>query len=70
MYIDPNTGGILFQVLAVIITLFSGVLLVFSSRIKAAVARVRRAARNDETEIQTEPVPADETDRDRNSDLH
>ena len=42
MYIDPNTGGMLFQVLAAFLAVFSGIALVFSSRIRAFVARLRR----------------------------
>lgn len=42
MYIDPNTGGMLFQVLAAALAVFSGAALVFSSRIKAFFARMRR----------------------------
>ncbi|MBE0672139.1 MAG: hypothetical protein IH588_16285 [Anaerolineales bacterium] len=42
MYIDPNTGGMLFQVLAVAFAVFSGVLLTFSSKIRAGIARLRR----------------------------
>jgi hypothetical protein len=45
MYIDPNTGGILFQVLAALFAVISGVVLVFSSRIKMGFARLRRALR-------------------------
>lgn len=33
-YIDPSTGGMLFQVLAVIITMASGVVFLFSNKIK------------------------------------
>ncbi len=50
MYIDPNTGGVLFQVLAVVIGLFSGAVLLFSSRIKASIARMRRVSRYDHYE--------------------
>ncbi len=42
MYIDPNTGGMLFQVLAVVFAVFSGVFLVFSSKIRAGIAKLRR----------------------------
>jgi len=42
MYIDPNTGGMLFQVLAAALAIFSGAALVFSSKIKAFFARLRR----------------------------
>ena len=41
-YIDPNTGGMLFQVLAVIFGVLSGIVLIFSSRIKMLVFRIMR----------------------------
>jgi uncharacterized YccA/Bax inhibitor family protein len=47
-YIDPNTGGMVFQVLAVLFGVISGMILLFSSRIKAAYYRVRRSLRNEE----------------------
>ena len=42
MYIDPNTGGMLFQILAVIFTALSGLILVFSGRIRMFLTRIRR----------------------------
>lgn len=45
-YVDPNTGGMLFQLLAVIFAFFSAILLFFSSYIKMALARVKRFLRN------------------------
>ena len=53
MYIDPNTGGILFQTLAVLFGVFSGVVLLFSSKIKMGIAKLRRSMRkeSDETEV-------------------
>jgi len=45
MYIDPNTGGMLFQVLAALLAVFSGAALLFSSKIRALVARLRRMKR-------------------------
>ena len=48
MYIDPNTGGVIFQVLAAILAVFSGTLLIFSSKIRAGIAKLRR--RKDEEE--------------------
>ena len=45
MYIDPNTGGILFQVLAVLFGVFSGVVLLFSSKIRMIFARLTRLKR-------------------------
>ena len=50
MYIDPNTGGMLFQVLAASLVVISGVLLVFSGKIRAFFAQMRRKMRKDKTE--------------------
>ncbi len=50
MYIDPNTGGILFQALAVGLAAISGVLLIFSRKIREGIARLRRSSRKDESE--------------------
>lgn len=45
MYIDPNTGGMLFQILAVVFTAISGLILVFSGRIRMFLTRMRRRSR-------------------------
>jgi hypothetical protein len=45
-YIDPNTGGLLFQMLAVGFAFFSGIMLFFSRQIRVAFARVRRFLRD------------------------
>ena len=45
MYIDPNTGGILFQVLAGILATLSGVVFFFSRKIREGFARMRRKLR-------------------------
>ena len=50
MYIDPNTGGVLFQALAIAFAAFSGVILVFSSKIKMGIAKLRRSFRKDAEE--------------------
>ena len=52
MYIDPNTGGILFQALAGLLAVISGVLFFFSRNIRQWIARVRRHGRNDEDDSQ------------------
>jgi hypothetical protein len=44
-YIDPNTGGMLFQILAVVFTMVSGLLFFFSNRIKMGFRRLIRAWR-------------------------
>jgi hypothetical protein len=50
MYIDPNTGGILFQALAGAFVLISGVLLVFSGKIRGFFSQMRRKARESKEE--------------------
>lgn len=52
MYIDPNTGGMLFQALAAVFVAVSGVLLVFSGKIRGYIAQLRRKMRKDKTEDQ------------------
>jgi hypothetical protein len=47
-YIDPNTGGMLFQVLAVMLAALSGILFFFSRQIKSGMARLRRGFRKEE----------------------
>jgi hypothetical protein len=44
-YIDPSTGGMLFQILAVAFALFSGFIFFFSRQIKTFFARLRRKIR-------------------------
>ena len=48
MYIDPSTGGMLFQILAVAFGAVSGVILMFSSRIKMGISKLRRKLRKEE----------------------
>lgn len=50
MYIDPNTGGVLFQALAAALVAVSGVLLVFSRNIREGIAKLRRRLRKDKDE--------------------
>jgi hypothetical protein len=52
MYIDPNTGGVLFQALAGIFIAISGVVLVFSGKIRGYISQLRRKSRKDNTEDQ------------------
>jgi hypothetical protein len=56
-YIDPNTGGMLFQVLAVLLAAMSGILFFFSRQIKAGIARLRRGLRKDEPEQEAGDKP-------------
>ena len=41
-YIDPNTGGMLFQVLAVLFSVITGGLLFFSGRLKSVFFKIKR----------------------------
>ncbi|NWG08519.1 MAG: hypothetical protein HXY35_17710 [Chloroflexi bacterium] len=52
MYIDPGTGGVLFQVLAGLFVAISGAVLVFSRNIREWFARMRRRGRKDEEDNQ------------------
>lgn len=45
MYVDPNSGGMLFQIIAVIFGLFSGVIVLFSSKIRMGLSRLMRRFR-------------------------
>lgn len=46
-YIDPNTGGMLFQILAVLFATFSGMVFFFSRQIKTFFAKIGRAFRRE-----------------------
>jgi hypothetical protein len=48
MYIDPNTGGVLFQALAGVLAFFTTMMLVFSKNIRHYFSRLRRSTRKDE----------------------
>ncbi len=52
MYIDPNTGGILFQALVAVFAVASGALLLFSGQIRRLAARFRRSLRKDKDDSQ------------------
>lgn len=60
-YIDPNTGGMLFQVLAVLLGILSTLILIFSSKIKGMFYRARRFIRRSNSGA--EPVEQDEVER-------
>jgi uncharacterized YccA/Bax inhibitor family protein len=45
MYIDPNSGGLIFQVLLIMFGVISGAVLIFSSKIKMGVSKIRRSLR-------------------------
>lgn len=60
MYIDPNTGGLLFQLLAVFFTAISGFVLVFSGRIKMFFARLKRTRRESRNDGLDQTPPSDD----------
>lgn len=45
MYVDPNTGGLLFQILVAAFAALSAFVLVFSRRIRQVLARLKRVWR-------------------------
>ena len=57
MYIDPNSGGLIFQVLVVMFGVISGAVLLFSSKIKMGISKLQRTIREklrkDETTEET-----------------
>lgn len=50
MYIDPNTGGILFQALAGAFAVITGLLFFFAGKIRAIIGRLRRRFSKDKNE--------------------
>ena len=52
MYIDPNTGGMLFQALAGLFAVLSGVLFFFSRNIRQWIASLRRRGRKEDEDTQ------------------
>lgn len=62
-YIDPSTGGMLFQILAAAFALFSGFIFFFSRQIKAFFARMRRKLRGEPEEVATEPENEPEAEK-------
>lgn len=45
MYIDPASGGMLFQILLILFGMVSGAVLIFSSKIKLGLSKLRRSFR-------------------------
>ena len=50
MYIDPTSGGVLFQALAAAFVAISGVVLIFSGRIRGFFSQLRRKSRESKEE--------------------
>jgi hypothetical protein len=60
MYIDPNSGGMLFQALLVVFGVISGSILLFSGKIKMGIAKLRRRLRERSAD---EELPASEIEQ-------
>ena len=58
-YIDPNTGGMLFQILAVLLGVISGAFLLFSGKIKGYYYQLRRRVRGSEQKNPEQPEQTD-----------
>ena len=61
-YIDPNTGGMLFQILAVLFGVISGALLLFSGRVKGYYYSIRRRMRGSDDEPAVEDPDTEEAE--------
>ena len=68
MYIDPNTGGMLFQVLAAYQAGVAGVVLLLSGKIRAYIARFRRSIRGDSLDNETDTPEAQHSPPDSTQD--
>ena len=60
-YIDPSTGGMLFQILAAAFALFSGFIFFLSRQIKTFFARLRRKMRGEPEPEEMETPPEKDT---------
>jgi len=60
MYIDPSSGGLLFQVLLIAFGVISGTVLIFSSKIKMTYAKLMRSFREKSTQ---KKITRNETDK-------
>jgi hypothetical protein len=58
-YIDPNTGGMLFQILAVLFGVISGAFLLFSGKIKGYYYQLKRQMQSSEPKNTDEPEHPD-----------
>ena len=60
MYIDPNSGGLIFQVLLVMFGMLSGAVLIFPSKIKMGIAKLRRSIREKTRDNQISSASSEE----------
>lgn len=63
-YIDPSTGGMLFQALATSLAIFTGLALLFSRQIRMFFARARRSLRDAFGREEQQPVDAESPSQD------
>ena len=59
MYIDPASGGLVFQILAVAFGVISGVVLLFAGRIRMGFAKLRRSLREKRGKDTTSEEPSE-----------
>lgn len=64
-YIDPNTGGMLFQFLAVAFASLSAIVLIFSRQIRTFFARASRALRGNSERRSESALASEATESDR-----
>ena len=57
-YIDPNTGGMLFQILAASFAVISGAILLFARQIRMGAAQLKRWLQ-EKTGREPEPSPGE-----------
>ena len=55
-YIDPNTGGMLFQILAVMFGAISGLILIFSGKIRSFYYKTRRRMRGSKSDDESNEI--------------
>ncbi|MFH1632690.1 MAG: hypothetical protein ABIG63_01575 [Chloroflexota bacterium] len=60
MYIDPNSGGLLFQALLIMFGVISGTVLIFSSKIKMGFSKLRRSFREKSKSDELSETPTEE----------
>jgi hypothetical protein len=59
MYIDPNTGGMLFQILAVLFATLSGIILLLSGKIRMFFAKLRRRTKETVSKLEEHSESSD-----------
>lgn len=61
-YIDPNTGGLIFQLLAVILASLTGIFLMFYRHVQIFMSRVKRLFRGESQPLPEKPSTTEPSD--------